>query len=162
MDDGISTRYRRAKVSRSLQLTWARVPAPRAERGQDPVAAEVGLLRKDQVFQGKEAPHPVNAGCGNLGEAFGGENWGCGQCPHFGSRPGPYRCRTGPYSACFRGSPVFAGAGTRFGSHLGHVFSLFRGLFVFLRVDSVHTLASDLILRVCGVPDRPIRLWGSG
>ena len=28
----------------------------------------------------------------------------------------------------------------------------------FFRVDSVHTLASDLMFRVCGVPDRPIRL----
>jgi len=47
---------------------------------------------------------------------------------------------------------VFAGAGTRFESHLGHVFSLFRGFLVFFRVDSVHTLASDLMVRVCGVP----------
>ena len=52
----------------------------------------------------------------------------------------------------FGGSPVFAGAGTRFESHLGHVFSLFRGFLVFFRVDSVHTLASDLMVRVCGVP----------
>ena len=34
------------------------------------------LLQEDQVFQGKEAPHPVNAGSGSLGETFGGENWG--------------------------------------------------------------------------------------
>ena len=32
--------------------------------------------------------------------------------------------------------------------------------FVFLRVDSVHTLASDLIFRVCGIPERPIWLCG--
>ena len=44
----------------------------RPERGQDPVAAEVDLPRQDQVFEGKEAPHPVKAGCGCPGEAFGG------------------------------------------------------------------------------------------
>ncbi len=49
----------------------------------------------------------------------------------------------------------------QFESHLGHVFSLVRGFLVFLCVDSVHTLASDLIFRVYGVPDRPVRLWGS-
>ena len=36
--------------------------------------------------------------------------------------------RIGSDSACFRGSPVFARAGMQFESHLGHVFSLFRGL----------------------------------
>ena len=35
-----------------------------------------------------------------------------------------------------------------------------EALFAFLRVDSVHTLASDLMFRVCGVPDRHIRLCG--
>ena len=43
----------------------------------------------------------------------------------------------------------------------GTVFPQVRGFLLFLRVDSVHTLASDLMLRVCGVPDRPIRLWGA-
>ena len=42
----------------------------------------------------------------------------------------------------------------------GTVFSLFRGLLVFLRVHIVHTPASDLMFRVCEVPDRPIRLFG--
>ena len=98
------------------------------------------------MFQGKGAPRSGDAGCGGLGEAFGGENLGCGQCPHFGSRTGPYRCRTGPDSLFLGGSPVFAGAGTRFESHLGHVFSLFRGFLVFFRVHIVHTPASDLWL----------------
>ncbi|MCB5291808.1 aromatic-ring-hydroxylating dioxygenase subunit beta [Arthrobacter sp. SO3] len=35
-----------------------------------------------------------------------------------------------------------------------------RGFFVFLRVHIVHTLASDLMFWVCGVPDRPIWLCG--
>lgn len=47
----------------------------------------------------------------------------------------------------------FSRAGTRFESHLGYVFSLFRGLLVFFRVDSVHTLAPDLMFRVCGFPE---------
>ena len=60
----------------------------------------------------------------------------------------------------FSGEWRISRAGTRFESHLGHVFSLFRGFLVFFRVHIVHTLASDLMFRVCGVPDRPIRLWG--
>ena len=42
--------------------------------------------------------------------------------PGFGAdvRTGPYSPRIGPDSACFRGSPLFVGAGTRFESHLGH------------------------------------------
>jgi hypothetical protein len=40
------------------------------------------------------------------------------------------------------------------------VFSLFRGFLLIFRVHNVHTLASDLMFRVCGVPDRPIRLCG--
>jgi hypothetical protein len=43
------------------------------ERGPDPAVAEVDLLREDQVFQGEEAPHPVNAGCGSCGR---GRRWG--------------------------------------------------------------------------------------
>ena len=62
-------------VMESLEAEQAvrRAREPGNERGQDPVAVEVGLLRQDQVFQCKEAPHPVNAGSGCLGEAFGGK-----------------------------------------------------------------------------------------
>ena len=58
------------------------------------------------------------------------EGWksGCGHCPHFGLRTGSYIGRTGPDSACFRDFPVFVRAGMQSESHLGHVFSLFRGL----------------------------------
>ena len=63
---------------------------------------------------------------------------GCGQCPHFGSRTGPYRRRTGPDSVCMGGTPVFARAGTRFESHLGHVFSLFRGLLASECAQTLH------------------------
>jgi hypothetical protein len=44
----------------------------------------------------------------------------------------------------------------------GTVFPQFRGFLDVFRVHIVHTFASDLIFRVCGVPERPIRLWGSG
>ena len=47
--------------------------------------------------------------------------------------------RVPPRAQCFRRSGAFC---------------------VFFRVDSVHTLASDLMFRVCGVPDRTIRLCG--
>ncbi|MCB5291696.1 hypothetical protein BJQ90_01123 [Arthrobacter sp. SO3] len=39
-------------------------------------------------------------------------------------------------------------------------FSMSGAFWCFFRVDSVHTLASDLMFRVCGVPERPIRLCG--
>jgi hypothetical protein len=42
----------------------------------------------------------------------------------------------------------------------GTVFPQVRGFLVFLRVDTVHALASDLMFRVCGVPGRPIWLCG--
>ena len=45
--------------------------------------------------------------------------------------------RVPPRAQCFRRSGAFG---------------------VFFRVDSVHTLASDLMFRVCGVPDRTIWL----
>ena len=41
----------------------------------------------------------------------------------------------------FGGSPVFARAGTRFESHLGHVFSLFRGLWASECAQTVHLWA---------------------
>ena len=43
----------------------------------------------------------------------------------------------------------------------GTVFPQVRGLFGVSSCEQCpHTLASDLMFRVCGVPDRPIRLWG--
>jgi len=53
---------------------------------------------------------------------------GCVHCAHFGLLIGAYVGRIEPDSACFREFPVFAGEGMQFESHLGHVFSLFRGL----------------------------------
>jgi hypothetical protein len=52
----------------------------------------------------------------------------CVQSAHFGHRTGSYIGRIGPDPVSCRGSPVFAGAGMQLESHLGHVFSLFRGL----------------------------------
>jgi len=118
------------------------------------------FFRLSKMRQDKEEPHPSEVGCGALVQCIGTMKFACVHCPHFGLRTGSYRARIGPDSACLQGSPVFARAGTRFESHLGHVFSLFRGFLVLFRVDSVHTLASDLMFRVCGVADRPIRLYG--
>ena len=42
----------------------------------------------------------------------------------------------------------------------GTVFLQVRGFLVLFRVDSVHTLASDLMFRLCGSRKRPIRLCG--
>ena len=47
-----------------------------------------------------------------------------------------------------------------FESHLGHVFSLFKGFFVSFREHIAHTLGPDLMSRVCGVPERPIWMCG--
>ena len=48
----------------------------------------------------------------------------------------------------------------RFESHLGHVFSLFRGFLVVFCVHIVHTLASDLKFRVCGVQETAYSVVG--
>ena len=56
-----------------------------------------------------------------------GQRRGCAQCAHPGLRIGSYWCRTGPDCGGLRGSGGNSRAGTRFESHLGHVFSLFRG-----------------------------------
>jgi hypothetical protein len=85
----------------------------------------------------------------------------CTMCtPWASDRIGSCWRRTGPDRGCLRGSGGYSRLGTRFESHLGHVFSLVRGFLVFFRVHIVHTLASDLMFRVCGVPDRPVPLCG--
>jgi hypothetical protein len=60
----------------------------------------------------------------------------------------------------FRSSLCFRGLECGSSPTSGTVFPQVRGLFVFLRVHIVHTLASDLMFRVSGVPERPIRLCG--
>ena len=51
----------------------------------------------------------------------------------------------------FREFPVFAGEGMQFESHLGHVFSLFRGLWAAERVQAVYFM---------GPPAGPIFVGG--
>ena len=114
----------------------------RHEHRHDPGAAMRGLLRRNQFsHRDNGLPHPLDGGAAVRPRHLKQGNRGCGQCPHFGSRTGPYRCRTGPDSVCFGGSPVFARAGTRFESHLGHVFSLFRGLWASECAQTVHLWA---------------------
>ena len=48
---------------------------------------------------------------------------GCGRCPHFPCPTTSYSLPTIPVSACFRGFPVFSGAGMQFESHIGHSIS---------------------------------------
>ena len=105
-------------------------------------------------------PHPVNAGV-RLG-AFSGEKLGVWivstlwvtdwvvSVPDWAG----FRMFRRESSVCKGWNPVRVPPRARV--------SLLRGFFVFLRVNSVHTLASDRMFRVGGVPDRPIRLWGSG
>ncbi len=40
------------------------------KRGHHPVTAAVESLPQDRIIHGKEAPHPVGAGCGGLGEGL--------------------------------------------------------------------------------------------
>ena len=104
----------------SDQESRAACAGVRKERGHHPFAGMRGLVRQNRFSQDNETPHPVDAGCGRWSEGFDAENWGCGQCPHIWLRTGPYIGRIGPDSACFREFPVFARAGMRFESHLGH------------------------------------------
>jgi len=86
------------------------------------------FIRLSKMRQDKEEPHPSEVACGALVQCIGKMKFACVHCPHFGLRTGSNSPRIGPDSACLQGSPVFARAGTRFESHLGHVFSLLRGL----------------------------------
>jgi hypothetical protein len=53
----------------------------------------------------------------------------------------------------FPGEPGVCGSECSSSPTSGTVFPLFRGFFVFFRVHSVHSPASDLMFRVCGVPE---------
>jgi hypothetical protein len=78
---------------------------------------------------------------------------GCAQCAHLGLRIGSYWGRIGPDWRCLRGSPLFARPGVRFESHLGHVFSLFSGLWTSECAQIVHLWAPSgafLVGRCCG------------
>jgi hypothetical protein len=95
---------------------------------------------------------------------IGQRRW-CAQCAHAGLRIGPHWCRTGPDSVCFGGRLVFASAGTRFESHLGHVFSLFRGLRASESAQTVHlwATAGPIFVGVALLwPTAPSRGSGSG
>ena len=52
-----------------------------------------------------------------------GKNGGCAQCAHPELRIGSYWDRFGSDWGSFRGIPVFARAGVRFESHIGHSMS---------------------------------------
>jgi hypothetical protein len=60
--------------------------------------------------------------------------------------------------------PVFAGEGIQFESHpSGTVFRRSVGFLLFFGVHTMHTLASDLMFRVCGVPETAYSVvWGRG
>ena len=95
-----------------------------------------------------EMPHPVNP----VRQLGGGLWWGevgCGQCPHIRLRTGPYIGRTGPDSVCFGGSLLFARAGTRFESHLGHSVSAGQELFGAFFVWTVSTLSPLILCSGC-------------
>jgi hypothetical protein len=102
-------------------------PDVRTGRVQEPLEAVIRIHQQAQVFQGKEAPHPVDAGCGSYGGGLGGENGGVDSVHTFGFEPG----RTGaglariPYVSagvrCFRGLEPGSSPTS------GTVFSLFRG-----------------------------------
>ena len=92
-------------------------------------------LKLSRICQDKEGPHAFVAGCGRWTESFEAANLRCVQSTLFGLRIGSYVGRIGRDSACLREFPVFAGAGMQFESHLGHVFSLFRGLWAAERVQ---------------------------
>lgn len=83
-------------------------------------------------------------------ESFEAAKSACGQCPHFGRRIGSYVGRIGPDSACFRGPPVFAGAGIPFESHLGHSVSAGQGSVRSLTVDKKPKSVGTGLAFLCG------------
>ena len=79
-----------------------------------------------------EEPYPFKVGCGRWTESLKLRIWGCGQCPHFGPRTGPYWGRIGPDSLCFAEFPMIAGAGMQFESHLGYALPHVRGVLLLM------------------------------
>jgi hypothetical protein len=109
--------------------------------GRTRLQPPVVLFQQDRVFQDKEAPHPVDGGCGSLGEASGGENWGVDSVHTLGRRLG----RTGaglariPYVSA--GVQCLQGVEPGSSPTSGTVFSLLRGLFGAFFVWTVSTLS---------------------
>jgi hypothetical protein len=81
---------------------------------------------------------PIPDGCGSFVVGEEPDKRKCGQCPHFSLRIGSYSGRFGPDCLCFLEFPVFAGAGMRFESHLGHSVSAGQSPIgpVFVRVSA--------------------------
>ena len=96
------------------------------------------------MFQGKEAPHPVDAGAA-VGGGRGWEEWGVDSVHTLG--PGLGLTGAGLARIPYVSAGVQCLQGLEPGSSptSGTVFSLFRGFSVYFRVHSVHTLATDLI-----------------
>ena len=123
--------------------------------GQAPAKTRVGGVTHGGISVRTIPASPCRLGCGPL--LVVGSKWakaGCAHCAHPGLRIGSYWCRTGPDCGGLRGSGGFTGAGTRFESHLGHVFSLFRGLLASECAQTVHLWAPSgaflLPGRYCG------------
>jgi hypothetical protein len=99
-------------------------------------------LRRQRAPGAAADRNSVPEGSGrSAGQPYPGSLWGAGpqcselanlacvHCAHFGLRIGSYVDRIGLDSAGFRGSPVLAGEGMQFESHLGHSVSAGQGLF---------------------------------
>jgi len=131
--------------------------------GAGPVPeAELFVSERDRA---QDTAAPLGRQCMHSGWGRKRAKRVCAQCAHPGLRIRPYRCRTGPDCGGFRGSGEYSGAGTRFESHLGHVFSLFRGLRASECAQTVHLWAPPGPIFV-GVPllwpAAPSRGSGSG
>ena len=97
-----------------------------------------------------------------VGGAESGQREGVHNVHTMGFGSGRMSAGLGRIAEVFGGVADFQGLEPGSSPTSGTVFSLFRGFLVVFSVDSVHTLASDLMFRVCGVPDGPVRLCWSG
>ena len=88
-------------------------------------------LPEDFKWRTRCCPRPLIGGTWlSLEVAWNMAKKKCGQCPHSGLRTGSYIGRTGSDCLRFLEFPVFARAGMRFESHLGH--SVFAGQKLFV------------------------------
>ena len=129
----------------------AGVPGSPHRARAGPGCGRAGTPMAKSVFSGQRSAAPISM----LGAAVGGRPLmrrigGVDNVHTLGFGLGRTGAGLGRIPYVSAGVPVFARAGTRFESHLGHVFSLFRGLLASECAQTVHLWAPSGAIFVGG------------
>ena len=114
-----------------------------------------------KFFRAKEASHPVDAGCGSLGEAFSRARVGGVDSVHtLGHGLGRTGAGLGRIPHVSAGVQCLQGLEPGSSPTSGTCFPCSGAFGWFFSVHIVHTLASELMFRVCGVPETACSVCG--